>query len=262
MPRPRRLRSRPACLMAPRYCRGGRRSLWLLLRGRRRTSRDVHTPPTPFKTTLGAASSAAEKSGSGKPAGPIVPSTKRPIPRWMGPMRAAARWGAIGRRLERVGAIEVWDYGPAGPRSRSVSVAGHQAQSGRIGGNGGDYREAFTWVRLQRSFAGERAEGIVCVPGVHSAQLVWLRLFCGGPLPFFQSVRSDSDQVRDSWGGFSASLMPNCRLLSMDLRCGYHLFLLHADMRKRFTVRVVMADGTECYFQYLVLPFGWRRSCY
>jgi hypothetical protein len=31
---------------------------------------------------------------------------------------------------------------------------------------------------------------------------------------------------------FSASLMPDDRLLSMDLRSGYHHFRLHSDMRK------------------------------
>jgi Reverse transcriptase (RNA-dependent DNA polymerase) len=60
--------------------------------------------------------------------------------------------------------------------------------------------------------------------------------------------------------GFSASLLPGDHLLSMDLRSGYHHFRFHPDMRKYFTVRVVMADGVERYFQYLVLPFGWSRS--
>jgi hypothetical protein len=62
--------------------------------------------------------------------------------------------------------------------------------------------------------------------------------------------------------GFSASLMPDDRLLSMDLRSGYHHFRLHPDMQKCFTVLVEMAGGTERYFQYLVLPFGRSRSGY
>jgi Reverse transcriptase (RNA-dependent DNA polymerase) len=62
--------------------------------------------------------------------------------------------------------------------------------------------------------------------------------------------------------GFSASLMPGDRMLSMDLRSGYNHFRLHSDMRKYFTVRIVMADDTERYFQYLMLPFGWSRSGY
>jgi hypothetical protein len=60
--------------------------------------------------------------------------------------------------------------------------------------------------------------------------------------------------------GFSASLMPGDRMLSMELRSGYNHFWLRPDMRKYFTVRIVMADGTERYFQHLELPFGWSRS--
>jgi hypothetical protein len=56
--------------------------------------------------------------------------------------------------------------------------------------------------------------------------------------------------------------MPGDRMLSMDLRSGYNHFRLHPDMRKYFPVRIVMADGTERYFQYLVLPCGWSRSGY
>jgi Reverse transcriptase (RNA-dependent DNA polymerase) len=61
---------------------------------------------------------------------------------------------------------------------------------------------------------------------------------------------------------FLRVLMSGDRMLSMDLRSGYNHFRLHPDMRKYFTVRIVMADGTERYFQYLVLPFGWSRSGY
>jgi hypothetical protein len=61
---------------------------------------------------------------------------------------------------------------------------------------------------------------------------------------------------------FSARLLPNDHLLSMDLRSGYHHFRFHPDIRKYFTVRVVMADDVERFFQYLVLPFGWSRSGY
>jgi hypothetical protein len=43
------------------------------------------------------------------------------------------------------------------------------------------------------------------------------------------------------------SLLPN-DLLPMDLRNGFHHFRLHPAMRKCFTVRVVMVDGTERYF--------------
>jgi hypothetical protein len=62
--------------------------------------------------------------------------------------------------------------------------------------------------------------------------------------------------------GFSATLVPGDRMLSMDLRSEYNHFRLHPDMRKYFTVRIVMADYTERYFQYLVHPFGWSRSDY
>jgi hypothetical protein len=62
--------------------------------------------------------------------------------------------------------------------------------------------------------------------------------------------------------GSSASLKPDDRLLSMDLRSRYHHFRLHPDMRRYFTVTVVIADGRVLYFQYLVLPFGWIRSGY
>jgi hypothetical protein len=41
--------------------------------------------------------------------------------------------------------------------------------------------------------------------------------------------------------------MPGDRMLSMDLRCGYNYFRLHPDMRKYFTVGIVMADGTDRY---------------
>jgi hypothetical protein len=68
--------------------------------------------------------------------------------------------------------------------------------------------------------------------------------------------------------GFSASLLPNDHLLSMDSRSAYHHFRLHhfrlhPGVRKYFTVRVVvMADSIERFFQSLVLPFGWSRSGY
>jgi hypothetical protein len=62
---------------------------------------------------------------------------------------------------------------------------------------------------------------------------------------------------RQFWGGSTTD-----HLLSMELRSGYHHFCLHPDMRKYFTVRVVLTDGVERYFQYLVLPCGWSRSCY
>jgi hypothetical protein len=62
--------------------------------------------------------------------------------------------------------------------------------------------------------------------------------------------------------GFSASLLPDDHLLSMDLRSGFNHFRVHKDMRKYFTVRVKLRHGRHRYFQYPVLPFGWSRSGY
>jgi hypothetical protein len=82
------------CLMATRSCQGGRRSLRLLLRGRRRTSRAVHRPPRPSKQRHVPQAPPTKRQAAGSL--PMIPATKRPIPIWMGPMRAAARWGKLG----------------------------------------------------------------------------------------------------------------------------------------------------------------------
>jgi hypothetical protein len=66
----------------------------------------------------------------------------------------------------------------------------------------------------------------------------------------------------DTLERFSASLLPNDHVLSMDLRYGFHHFRLHPDMRKFFSLSERKCRMADRYFQYLMLPFGWSRSGY
>jgi hypothetical protein len=62
--------------------------------------------------------------------------------------------------------------------------------------------------------------------------------------------------------GFAASLLSEDTMLSTDLLSGYHHVRLHPEMRRYFSVTVMMADGTMRCCQYIALPFGWSRSGY
>jgi hypothetical protein len=60
----------------------------------------------------------------------------------------------------------------------------------------------------------------------------------------------------DSLAGSTAVLIPGDRLLSFDLKAGYHHFRLHKDMRAMFRVRVDSRGGLpERYFEFIALPF-------
>lgn len=61
---------------------------------------------------------------------------------------------------------------------------------------------------------------------------------------------------------FLATLLPRDTLIVMDLRSGYNVFRLHNDMRKYFTVSVILADHTVRCFHDIAIPFGWTRSGY
>lgn len=56
---------------------------------------------------------------------------------------------------------------------------------------------------------------------------------------------------------FAVMLQPKDHMLSIDLKCGYHQFRLHPNMRKYVVVRSGLG-----YFRYTALPFGWRHSDY
>jgi hypothetical protein len=62
--------------------------------------------------------------------------------------------------------------------------------------------------------------------------------------------------------GFAASMIPEDKMISMDLNSGYHHLRLHRDMRQYFSVSVMTANGMVRYFQYIALPFGWSWSGY
>lgn len=57
---------------------------------------------------------------------------------------------------------------------------------------------------------------------------------------------------------FAVLLEPKDRMISFDLKGGYHRFELHPQMHK-YKVLVMLG---ERYFQYMSLPFGWRHSYY
>jgi hypothetical protein len=214
--------------------------------------------PKASKNTQGAAGSAADTSGrrtAGR--GPVIPSVKRLAPIWG--RRGAV--GGAGRGRQRAGTTAIRHPGQAEQGRCAVSFTRHPAQSERFCRDGDDYREAAARPHLARDTSGGGAEGVICVAGVYRAQLGWVSSSGRGPLTLLGPLRLDDDEGRDL-GRLSASLLPGDHLLPMDLRSAYHHFRLHPDMRKYFTVRVVMADGVERYFQYLVLPFGWSRSGY
>lgn len=54
---------------------------------------------------------------------------------------------------------------------------------------------------------------------------------------------------------FAAQFMKRDRMIAFDLQVGYNHFRLHPAISVYFTVKF----GTR-YFQYIALPFGWRRS--
>jgi hypothetical protein len=67
------------------------RSLWLLLRGRSRTSRDVHRPSGSSKQPHVPQAPPPKRQAAGNRPGPLIPSTKRPITVWMGPTQRGGR---------------------------------------------------------------------------------------------------------------------------------------------------------------------------
>jgi hypothetical protein len=175
----------------------------------------------------------------------------------------ARRWdvGRVGSRRARDSSVEVWGERSARSRIRTISFTWDQAICEQVGGDGSYHRETIERSDLERAVSGARSSRAVCVPefivqnkdgamrGV--ADLSHLS-------DHYDSLATKAETLM----GFSTSLMPGDRMHSMDMRSGYNHFRLHPDMRKYFTVRIVIADGTERYFQYLVLPFGWSRSDY
>jgi Reverse transcriptase (RNA-dependent DNA polymerase) len=112
----------------------------------------------------------------------------------------------------------------------------------------------------------EEAETAVLEKGVlvSSAFVVWQ----GNPsrprlvLNFKQqSLHWQKGSVRmESLEAFAEDLKPQDRLLSMDVKSGYHHFRLHPRMRDWFLFWYEGRDRTRRYYRCIALPFGWGRS--
>jgi hypothetical protein len=170
------------------------------------------------------------------------------------------RWevGRVGSRRARDSSVEVW--GERSARSRSGTIS-------------------FTWDQADLS-ASESVEMEAIIEKPLNGQ-IWRELYVSREFMVQNTDRTmrgvaDLSHLSDHYDsivtkaetleGFSASLMPGDRMLSMDLRSRYNYFRLHPDMRKYFTVGIVTADGTDRYchlcfhFDGAVLAIGSRDS--
>jgi hypothetical protein len=185
------------------------------------------------------------------------------------------RWevGRVGSRRARDSSLEVWGERSARSRSGTILFPWDQAICERVGGDGSYHRETIEWsdwreLSLEQGRREQYASREFMVQNTDGnmrgvADLSHLS-------DHYDSVATKAETLE----GSSASLMPGDRMPSMDLGSGYNHFRLHLDMRKSFTVRIVMADAisVSCAsiwkepFWLLVLEIGaeifglWRRG--
>jgi hypothetical protein len=192
--------------------------------------------------------------------GEVISSTKRPAPPvWMGPMKAAV--GGIGCRLIGDGAAKIWRDGQARPRCGAVQATcytferrGSLVMQGVIE----ERLKQRIWKELSEEEAGNR----LFVSREFIAYNADSKPLSVADLSHLSDHYDRIVTKSETLEGFSASLLPDDNLLSMDLRSGFNHFRVHKDMRKYFTVRVKLRHRRHRVFQYLVLPFGWSRSGY
>jgi hypothetical protein len=180
---------------------------------------------------------------------------------WFGPMKAAGRWGELGADAREIAQLR---YGVNDQPDREA--APFRLPGIRLSVSESVEMEAIIEKRLNgqiwRDLSLEQGRREQYVSREFMVQNTDVTMRGVADLSHLSDHYDSIATNAETLEGFSASLMPRDRILSIDLCSGYNHFRLHPDMQKYFTVRIVMADSTERYFQYLVLPLGWSRSGY
>jgi head-tail adaptor len=184
-------------------------------------------------STQGAASSATDTRGRGQPAGGKYCPSKRPVPIWFRPMKAAGRWGELRADAREAAQLR---YGVHDQPDREV--APFRLPGIRLSASESVEMEAIIEKQLNGQIwrelsleQGRREQYVSRDFKVQNTDGTMRGVADLSHLPdHYDAIATKAETLE----GFSASLMSGDRMLSMDLRSGYNHFRLYPDMRKCF----------------------------
>jgi hypothetical protein len=184
------------------------------------------------------------------------------VPRWFGPMKAARRWHELGVDSREGEALR---YGVRDMPSRPV--APFRLACARTSDEDAEFVRTTIEDRLVGRIWREIPQEEALASHFLSREFVTIdtdgKRRSVSDLAHLSNHWDARPTKLDSLAGSPAVLIPGDRLLSFDLKGGYHHFRLHKDMREMFRVRVDPGGGLpERFFEFIALPFGWCMSGY